>query len=311
MPDTELEQFKTGINLTEFAASKGYALDRRASSKSCAIMRRHDNGDKIGVTLRQESGHWVYYNWRDEADRGSIIDFLQRREGCSLGRARQILRPWVDGSPRPVAVQLDLYVRDLVPVFRDPDAVRKAWEAATVCFGLPYLTARGLPPTVFLQPRFSGCLRVSADAHKNALFPHYDRSGLCGFEIKNQGFTGFASGGLKGLWYSKAGSKDRRLVLVESAIDALSFHLLQGDEQTRYMSTGGKLGPQQPALLLGAMQKLPSGGVVLLGFDNDPDGDKLAEDVAALAPSSRDVRRVVPEFGKDWNEMLKNRLVLD
>ena len=310
MPDAELEQFKTGVNLSEFAAARGYALDRRESSKSCAVMRRQGNGDKIAITLRKQNGHWVYYNWHDEADSGSIIDFVQRREGCTLGRVRVILRPWVGGSPRPVVVPLAEYVRDLLPVSHDPEAVRKAWDAATVCFGLPYLTGRGLAPNVFLLPRFGGCLRVSSDIYGNALFPHYNRQGVCGFEIKNSDFTGFAPGGMKGLWYSKTSAADRRLVLSESAIDGLSFHLLQGDEQTRYMSTGGKLGPQQPALLRGAMEKLPKGGVVLLAFDHDEGGEKLTAEVEALAPSGRELRRVLPDVGKDWNEMLKYRLGL-
>ena len=32
------------------------------------------------------------------------------------------------------------------------------------------------------------------------VFPHFDREGPCGYEIKNQGFAGFAVGGTKGLW---------------------------------------------------------------------------------------------------------------
>ena len=35
----ELERFKTEINLTEFAVSLGYQLDRRKSSRSSIVMR--------------------------------------------------------------------------------------------------------------------------------------------------------------------------------------------------------------------------------------------------------------------------------
>ena len=48
----ELDQFKTSINLSEFAAARGYALDRRASSVNSAVMR-HPDGDKI-VIARNE-----------------------------------------------------------------------------------------------------------------------------------------------------------------------------------------------------------------------------------------------------------------
>ena len=76
------------------------------------------------------------------------------------------------------------------------------------------------------------------------------------------------------------------------------------------MSTGGSLNLQQPALLRGAMEKLASSGVVLLAFDLDEGGEKLAEEVRAIAPAGRDVRRVMPEGGKDWNQVLKNQLGL-
>jgi hypothetical protein len=34
----ELEDFKSAINLTEYAAAKGYVLDKRASSRNSALM---------------------------------------------------------------------------------------------------------------------------------------------------------------------------------------------------------------------------------------------------------------------------------
>ena len=53
------------------------------------------------------------------------------------------------------------------------------------------------------------------------------RPGLCGYEIKNsEGFTGFASGGVKGLWLSHEESFDNCLVFYESAIDALGHAVL-------------------------------------------------------------------------------------
>lgn len=305
--DEELEQFKTRINLSEFAASRGYALDRRESSRNSAVMR-NQYGDKIVIAKNEDSGNWIYFSVRNDHDNGTIIDFLQNRNGGSLGKVRQKLRAWM-GSPRPVAVQLHAFVKDLMPVSRDRAGVMRTWEQAKDCFNLPYLIGRGIGPDVLMLPRFAG--RVRVDQRNNALFPHYDHDGLCGFEIKNKEFTGFAAGGVKGLWFSQSLSTDRQLVLVESAIDALSYHLLHPDEMwTRYMSTGGALNPQQPALLRSAMEKLPKGAVVILAFDNDEGGEKLTEEVKALVPSDRAAQRVVPDFGKDWNAMLKYRLGL-
>ena len=88
----ELEKFKIDINLTEFAAARGYTLDRRESSRNSAIMR-HPDGDKI-IIAKAESGDWVYFSIRDDRDNGTIIDFLQHRGGGILGEVRKILRTW-------------------------------------------------------------------------------------------------------------------------------------------------------------------------------------------------------------------------
>ncbi len=307
MPDLELEQFKTGVNLSEFAASRGYVLDRRESSRNSAVMR-HTDGDKIVIAKNEATGDWIYFSVRDDRDNGTVIDFLQNRGGGSLGKVRQVLRAWM-GSPRSAGVQLHAFVQDLLPVSRDRAGVMQAWERAKGCFSLPYLTSRGIGPDILTLPRFAG--RVRVDQRNNALFPHYDNDGLCGFEMKNKGFTGFAPGGSKGLWFSQALTTDRQLVLTESAIDAISYQVLHPDELwSRYMSTGGELSPKQPALLRAAMEKLPAGALVLLAFDNDEGGEKIAAEVKAIAPAGRELRRVVPDVGKDWNDMLKTRLGL-
>ena len=302
----ELQRFKQEINLAEFAAARGYALDRRASSRNSVVMR-HPDGDKIIIARYEGTTHWVYFSVRDDRDNGTVVDFLQNRGAGSLGMVRKTLRDWL-GTSRPAA-QLPLFVQELQPVSRDRAGVIAEWEKAAPCAALPYLTGRGLGPDVLALPQFAGCVRV--DRRNNALFPHYDREGLCGFEVKNKGFTGFASGGVKGLWYSQAKTTDGRLVLVESAIDALSFHVLFGDQHTRYMSTGGELNPQQPVLLRGAMEKLHPSADVVLAFDDDEGGDKIAREIEAAAPAGRKLVRLRPEGGKDWNQVLKNRLGLE
>src|SRR4029450_7817951 len=65
----------------------------------------------------------------------------------------------------------------------------------------PYLQQdRCVPAGVLLSPRFVGRMRM--DSRGNTVFPHFDAAGLCGYEIKHRGFTGFAAGGQKGLWFS-------------------------------------------------------------------------------------------------------------
>ncbi len=90
MADDEFEKFKKEVNLSEFAASRGYALDRHESSRNSAVMR-HPNGDKIIIAKNEASGDWIYFSVRDGRDHGTIIDFLKNR-GESLGEVG-VLRP--------------------------------------------------------------------------------------------------------------------------------------------------------------------------------------------------------------------------
>lgn len=300
----ELERFKNSINLTEFAASRGYSLDRRQSSRSSATMR-HPDGDKI-IIAKSEAGDWVYFSVRDDHDNGTIIDFLQNRGGGSLGNVRKTLRSWL-GSTRPI-IPVDDYIPQLLPLSHNRQAAVMAWEQARFRGATPYLVGRGLDNALLEKERFAG--RFKIDKRGNVLFPHYDRDGLCGFEIKNKNFTGFSSGGIKGLWYSACHTTDKALVFGESAIDALSYHVLFPDDFTRYMSTGGAMNPQQPVLIRAAMEKMPKGSAIILAFDNDEGGEKLAEEIKLLVPSGLKVHRPLPPVGKDWNETLKHRLGL-
>jgi len=149
------------------------------------------------------------------------------------------------------------------------------------------------------------------EAHyNNIIFPHEDRDGLCGFEIKNKGFTGFSEGGTKGLWFSNIFKSDTRLVIAETAIDALSFHCLNPDPHTRYCSIGGKMNPSQPALITGAVSKMPEGSEIIIATDADTAGRMMAGKIEHYVQAAqRDditlTRAEPPEEGADWNDQLR------
>ena len=301
MFDPELESFKNGIDLRAYAAEQGYQLDRKESWRGSSVMR-HANGDKI-VVKRGSDGHYVYFSVRQDDDNGSIIDFVQHRQNLSLGAVRKELRPWI-GLP---ASALPPYP-PLVKTAKDRMRVETEYRKMRDALRHPYLeNERALPAPLLGSERFAG--RVRVDARGNAVFPHFDRDGLCGYEIKNRGFTGFASGGSKGLWLSHALPDDARIVFCESAIDALSHAALYPDERARYASIGGKPNPAQPELIRAAVARMPSGSEIVAAMDADADGGKLAGVVRqAVELSGRDDLRFVLQepFGfKDWNDQLR------
>ena len=306
--DGELESFKRDIDLRQLAASQGYEIDKRDSWHGSTVMRR--GADKI-VVKRNGNHHYVYFSVRDDRDKGTIIDFVQGRQKLSLGAVRKVLRSWI-GKP-PAALSL---FPKLEPASKDRMRVESEYRRMAKVLGHPYLVhERYLPAVVLSSWRFAG--RVRMDARGNAVFPHFDREGLCGYEIKNTGFTGFAAGGAKGLWFSHIGRDDRRLVLAESTIDALSHAMLFPDaaDQTRYASLGGKPNSQQSSLIQATVARLPEGSEIVAAFDADGAG-RILVDMARLAVAAvvNDARRTDLIFnvhlpaqeGKDWNQVLQD-----
>ena len=305
----ELERFKTEIHLAEFVTGWGYVRDEKISSANCFMMR-HENGDKLGITYvipalsPRSRPAWYYINNRDESDSGTIIDFLQHRGAGNLGEVRKVLRGWRGESKgRPALFPTPK------PMAFDRAMAVLGWENAVYRVSVPYLKSRGLDDRIMGSPQFIKRFKIDPK-RGNILFPHYDQEGLCGFEIKNRNFTGFSKNGSKGLWFSVCRPSDTTIVLAESAIDGISYHVLHPDDKSRYFSTGGKMNPNQPALIRAALSKMPAGSTVVLAFDKDKDGEKLSETIRDIAPDGLKFERPLPPFGKDWNEALKNKLGL-
>lgn len=298
--DPELEAFKQ-LDLRAYAAYKGYALDRKESWRGSAVMR--NDGDKIVIKLGPDN-HYVYFSVRDDRDHGSIIDFALHRGGGNFGNVRKQLRVW-SGLPTPA---LPVFAR-LEVTTKDRAMVEQRFYTMQAARRHPYLEeVRGIPAALLAAPRFIGRIRI--DARSNAVFPHYDGAGLSGYEIKNRNFTGFATGGEKGLWMGHSLDGDSRLVFTESAIDALSYAALFPNERSRYASIGGKMNPQQPSLVAAEIAKLPAGAEVVAAMDNDEDGKTLASLIeTAVKQSSHDnliYRAHSPALPlKDWNDVLR------
>ncbi|WP_374191992.1 DUF3991 and toprim domain-containing protein [Chroococcus sp. FPU101] len=166
-----------------------------------------------------------------------------------------------------------------------------------------YLQHRGINRETLESDRFAGT--IYTDSRNNVIFPHRDREGVCGYEIRNQQFKGFSESGTKGLWHSQTTREDKRLVICESPIDCLSYYRFFDDDQTRYFATGGTLSENQKDLIRGAFEKIhKQGGQIVIATDRDEAGEKLALELAKEAPSGSQISREVPDYQKDWNEAL-------
>ncbi len=307
--DHELDRFKRDVNLTEFAAGRGYRLvDReraaegkwRGSTQASVSMRHPDTNDKI-IIRRDRDGHWTYFSVRDDRDNGTVVDFLQRRGHAGLGAVRKELRSWlrVDRPKLPI----ELYRPSVQIQERDEAAAAAAYSNARAA-RCRYLEDRGISREVAADRRFAEAYRLGDRG--NVLFPHRDpATGLVvGFEIKNRGFTSFASGGRKTFWISDARPDDARLVVVESSIDAFSYHQLFPHQHSRYLSTGGAVGPEALALIGAAIASMPVGAEVVSATDADGGGERLHKQLEVAG--GRPLRRHASPLPKDWNDYLQS-----
>jgi Toprim-like/Protein of unknown function (DUF3991) len=302
MADPKLDAFKTDINLVEYAASCGYELLRHESSRNSAAMKS-GAGDKI-IVSRNGRGFWIYFSVHDDGDNGTIVDFvLHRAARGNLGKVKQELGPWLSGTIDHPS-RRDLPRLELEPSSKDRQRVLAALAKMRHVVEHPYLVARGLDRSVTNDRRFAG--QVLMDDRRNAVFPHHDEHGVCGYESKNRGFTGFAPGGEKGIWGSHSREGDDALILAESAIDAMSYFAVKRREGM-YLSTAGAWNPKTPSLILATLDGLPSSAEVVLAFDNDDQGRKYVEHARALLAgrSNPIVVDLPPSPDKDWNDHLR------
>lgn len=299
MADVELQRFKREIKLHEYAASLGYApsKDRDDQSRHEIVMRRGD--DKISIRKNISDGHYVYYSFRDETDNGTILDFVIRRQERNFGKARQILRLWAGTTP-PLPFD---HLEESAPF--DRAFVQSKYAAAKPLIWHDYLEKeRLLPRPVLTGKRFRGQIRV--DDRSNPLFPHRDQEGICGYEVRNKNFQGFAKLGQKGLWTSNDFPGDSILVFSENAIDSISYDAHWRLSNARYRSFAGGLSERQHILIAEACKAMPAGAEVLCITHPDDAGyqyEQIIQEAAATMP----FRTHRPTGVKDWNDFLRTQ----
>jgi acyl-CoA synthetase (AMP-forming)/AMP-acid ligase II len=102
---------------------------------------------------------------------------------------------------------------------------------------------------------------------------------------------------------------DQRLVLTESVIDALSYHGLFGNENTRYASTSGAWSLTTKEMIRVATQALPiTSGTIILAYDNDSEGERYRKATREiLFDSGKQLIDHRPKK-KDFNEDLQGSI---
>jgi hypothetical protein len=162
---------------------------------------------------------------------------------------------------------------------------------------------RGITPSVIESLVEAG--RLYADTRGNAVFLLLGKENKpVGAELRGTGsarWRGMAPGSQKDLGYFSINAwRATMIVLCESAIDAISCFLLH--PSSLCVSTSGAR--PNPRWLSSFLYQ---GYSVYCGFDADPTGDAMAQQMIALYPA---VRRLRPTE-HDWNDLLRYHPVTD
>ena len=247
-----------------------------------------------------------FYDWKQMEGGGGAIDLVMHVNQCDY---KQSVAWLGDRFGETATIEAANYktkniiqtepVREFVPPVPEHDKWQKVKQ---------YLTRdRKLPSGLVDRLHEQGL--IYADKNQNAVFIRrsIDEEKITGASLRgtagddNQ-FKGLAKGSRRkeGWFYFDKGEQSsdpvRRVVLVESPIDAMSLAVLErtDSKKTLYLSTDGA--GQIPTEFLAEVKE------VAIAYDNDPSGNLMAQRVSSQLPNA--VRKSPKTI--DWNQDLVN-----
>jgi hypothetical protein len=265
----------------------------------------------------RDAGHIIsisngkFMDWLADQGGGGAIDLVMHVQNVDFKAAVQ----WLSGQTlMPRTTYPTWQGEETEPrTLKMPEPDQRRWDSVR-----QYLTeTRKL--SALLVDRLHDRGLIYADLMQNAVFVRHALKGqdtqwqrgepmgatLRGTWGEGNAFHGLAPGSAREqgwFWLGLGKGEIQRVLLTESAIDALSLamldkHRAQTPGATVYLSTDGA-----GAIPLDALrQVMAQGGQVFVAFDGDAPGEAMAWRVAQQLPG---VKRLTPAYGKDWNERL-------
>ncbi|MGB5709597.1 MAG: MobV family relaxase, partial [Waterburya sp.] len=247
-----------------------------------------------------------FYDWKEMKGGGGAVDLVMHINECDFKQAVVWLSDRFGEGETIEAVTFkarEIIKTEPVPEFTPPAVEESKWQ-----FVKKYLTQqRKLPSRLIDQLHEQGL--IYADAKQNAVFVRrsLDQEKITGATLRgtagaNNTFKGLAKGTRRseGWFYFEQGEQSvdsiKRVVLVESPIDAMSLAVMErtDSKKTLYLSTDGA--GQLPLEFLQEMKE------VAIAYDNDDAGELMAQRVKSQLPEA--VRKTPKAV--DWNQDLVN-----
>jgi 5S rRNA maturation endonuclease (ribonuclease M5) len=255
-----------------------------------------------------------FYDWKQMEGGGGAIDLVMHVNECDYKQSVAWLGDRFGSSAAIEAVTYKAQeIIHSIPVqeFIPPAIAQDKWQGVK-----QYLTRQRLLPSGLVDRLHEQGL-IYADKNQNAVFLRrsLDEKRITGASLRgttgaslrgttgaDNKFKGLAKGSkrLDGWFYFERGEQSsdpvRRVVLVESPIDAMSLAVLErtDSKKTLYLSTDGA--GQIPTEYLKEVKD------VVIAFDNDEPGQEMAQRLKTQLPNAT---RKIPS-SIDWNQDLVN-----
>jgi hypothetical protein len=263
------------------------------------------------VWLGKSNDYQRFYDHHAGAGGGGAIDLVMYVEDCTFKVAVERLS--LMSGITCAAKQLRL-----IPINHTPEALEPSLFISPRSDirhrgkVIDYLTiVRGIPHALVQHAINIG--QIYADSRRNIVFLCTDEAGQAtGAEIRGTdkvAYKGMATGSQRGVGFFTLNHPNPiSLVLVESAIDAISYRALYPSEPSVVISTAGVL-PQCPALA--KLAKTLCVSEIVIAYDNDDAGDASALKLIDSFEDTGLIRRRLYPLSKDWNDYLTYCLDLD
>ena len=283
---TDPDQVMKEVALVHYAEFCGYRVNHTESPEDFVVMEKDD--DKI-LLARDEQGRDLYFSLIHSEDRGSFSDFVRKKKTLSIGEVRKRMRERKEKEDQTSTSPLPSVSREWI------EKTVEAFRLLRPYSGSVLESRWGLfPETV---ERFRGQIRE--DDKGSICFLHRNYKGVTGWEVLGEAQTRFFEWGTQSFFLGKTGKTITRVVITQTALEAMSYFQVRGKEGDCYLSLGGTISRKQLDSLRKVGQRFRP---VVMATGGDERGMRLAEEIEREVPG---LLQELPSSGRTWNEEIQ------
>ncbi|HVV53345.1 MAG TPA: hypothetical protein VHO06_27055 [Polyangia bacterium] len=264
-----LEQLEKQVDLPAWLVAGGFHLSPiQLDPTKLAFADRH--GDTLFLTKDLAAERWLYQTGREPIERGTVVDLMIRRDGCSLDGCVDRMAACV-GLSKPT---------------REAVAYREASGEITLRRAVD---------------RHLASMTVERDAQRALESMGLERGTFDGERF------GPASAALKDpedLGHSRYREGDRAIVILERPIDGVAYERSHGKQHATYIYVGDNPSEHTKRVLAHIIADAPRNLTVVAALGRDRRGAALSGEIAKLA-GARPVERRPPEYGNRWADQMQ------